>query len=347
MKKILALCDGEEDYLYHMADYLERKDTFPFAVHSFTDTRQLRKFMDCHEVELLLIAENAYDGEMKDLFPKHVVVLNESGNEVGDNVENINKYQSSEGILRAVAGSYAGSGGEVPKRLATGHGMKIIGNYTPVGRCLQTTFALSMGQILAKEHKTLYLNFESYSGFGYLLDQEFSTDLTDVLYYLNCEKDKLAYKLEGLVQTVNGMDYIPPAASYRELGGITGEQWLGLFREIERISEYEYLILDLSEQVQGLFEVLRECGLVFTMVKEDRMAEAKIRQYEALLKSMDYGDIAAKTRKWKPPLFRRIPPGIEQLTRGEMAVCVKKMIEEEVYGNRVGAGGKGETDGNG
>ena len=59
MKKILALCDGEEDYLYHMADYLERKDTFPFAVHSFTDTRQLRKFMDCHEGELLLIAENA------------------------------------------------------------------------------------------------------------------------------------------------------------------------------------------------------------------------------------------------------------------------------------------------
>ena len=128
MKKILALCDGEADYLYHMADYLERRDTFPFVVYSFTDTRQLGKFMDQHEVELLMIAENAYGEDMKELFPKHVVILNESGNEIGHEVENINKYQSSEEILKAVMNSYTGSGGDVQKRLATGNRMKIIGN---------------------------------------------------------------------------------------------------------------------------------------------------------------------------------------------------------------------------
>lgn len=74
------------------------------------------------------------------------------------------------------------------RRMATGNRMKIIGNYSPIGRCMQTTFALSMGQILSKKHKTLYLNFESYSGFGYLLNREFASDLTDVLYYFNCEK---------------------------------------------------------------------------------------------------------------------------------------------------------------
>ena len=72
-----------------------------------------------------------------------------------------------------------------------------------------------------------------------------------------------------------------------------------------------------------------------------------MHQYETLLQSLDYGDIMAKTRKWKPPLFRRIPPGIGQLTHGEMAACVKKMIEEEVYGNRLGTGGKEDADGNG
>lgn len=333
MKKILALCDGEQDYLYHMADYLERKDTFPFAVHSFTDAAQLKRFMDNNEVELLLIAENAYEEEMEELFPKHMVILNESGNEVGNHAENINKYQASECILKAVMNSYTGSNDGVPKRLATGNRMKIIGNYTPVGRSFQTTFALSMGQLLAKEHKTLYLNFESYSGFPYLLGQEYVTDIMDVLYYLNCEKEKLAYKLEGLVQSVNGLDYIPPVTSCGELGRITGEQWIQLFQEIEKISEYEYLILDLSEQVQGLFDVLRECQFIFTMVKEDEMAEAKMQQYESLIQSMDYGDIAVKTKKWKPPVFRRIPPGIDQLSRGEVAACVRKIIEEEIYGN--------------
>lgn len=337
MKKILALCDGEQDYLYHMADYLERKDTFPFIVHSFTDVAQLKSFMDNNEVELLLIAENVYGEEVEELFPRHMMILNESGNEVGKKAENINKYQASECILKAVMNSYMGNNDGVPRRLATGNRMKIIGNYTPVGRSFQTIFALSMGQLLAKEHKTLYLNFESYSGFRYLLNREFATDITDVLYYFNCEKEKLAYKLEGLVQSINGLDYIPPVMSYRELGGITGEQWIQLFREIEKISEYEYLILDLSEQMQGLFDVLRECYCIFTMVKEDGMAEAKMQQYEALIQAMNYEDIVFKTKKWKPPVFRRIPPGIEHLTRGEVAVCVKKIIEEEIYGNKAGA----------
>ena len=135
---------------------------------------------------------------------------------------------------------------------------------------------------------------------------------------------------------MNGLDYIPPVVSYQQLGGITGEQWIQLFREIEKISEYEYLILDLSEQVQGLFDVLRECCNIFTIVREDGIAEAKMRQYEALIQSMNYEDIVVKTKKWKLPVFRRIPPGIEQLTRGEIAAYVTKIIEEEIYGGKTG-----------
>jgi hypothetical protein len=336
VKKIMALCDGEQDYLFHMADYLGKRDTFPFAVHSFTNTAQLKKFADSNEIELLLIAENVYEKTMK-LPVRHTVILNESGNEVGEEVENINKYQSSECILKAVMNSYMGSHDGIPRRLATGNRMKIIGNYTPIGRSFQTTFALSMGQILAKNHKTLYLNLESYSGFGYLLNREFTTDIMDVFYYFNCEREKLAYKMEGLVQSVNGLDYIPPVMSYQQLGGITGEQWIQLFREIEKISEYEYLILDLSEQVQGLFDVLRECCNIFTIVREDGIAEAKLRQYETFIQSMNYEDITAKTKKWKLPVFRRLPSGIEQLTRGEMAACVTKIVEEEIYGGKSGA----------
>ena len=332
VKKILALCDGEENYLYHMADYLERKDMQPFAIRAFTNTDQLKKFMSNNETELLLIAENAYEEGIEDSPAAHILILNESGNEVGKKIENINKYQSSEYIFRAVMNSYTGGVEKVSQRIATGKEMKIIGNYTPIGHCLQTTFALSMGQILAKKHKTLYLNFEAYSGLGYLLDQEFTTDITDVLYYFNCEKEKLAYRLGGMVQSLNGLDYIPPVLSYRDLNDINGEQWIQLFQEIERDSDYEYLILDLSEQMKGLFDVLRACFRVFTIVREDGFAEAKIRQYESILQSMNYEDVAVKTKKWNLPLFHRIPSGLDQLTHGEIAGYVKKIIEEEIYG---------------
>lgn len=332
VKKILALCDGEENYLYHMTDYLEKKDLQPFVIRSFTNTEQLRKFMNSNETELLLIAENVYEQGIEELPAAHILILNESGNEVGEKIENINKYQASENIFRAVMNSYTGGVEKVSQRIAAGREMKIIGNYTPIGHCLQTTFALTMGQILAKKHKTLYLNFEAYSGFGHLLDQKFAADITDVLYYFNCEREKLAYRLGGMVRSLNGLDYIPPVLSYRDLNDITGGQWIQLFQEIERDSDYEYLILDLSEQMKGLFDVLRACFRVFTIVREDGFAEAKVRQYELILQSMNYEDVAVKTKKWSLPLFHKIPSGLDQLTHGEVAGYVKKIIEEEIYG---------------
>lgn len=331
VKKVMALCDKEEKYLYHMADFLEKKNVLPFTVHAFTDVRKLKSFMDRHEVELLLIAENAYEEEVIKYPVPHIFILNESGSEIGREIENINKYQSSESILNYIIKSYTSDSEELPRRLAIGNRMKIIGNYTPVGRCLQTTFALSMGQLLAKKHKTLYLNFESYSGFNSLFDRDFPADITDVMYFLNCEREKISYRLDSMVETVNGLDYIPPVLSYRQLNEIKGQQWIELFREIERTSDYEYLILDLSDQIDGLFDILRECAKIFTIIRKDGFAEAKLRQYEAVMQSMNYDDIAVKTKKWSLPVFQKIPYGLDQLTHGELASYVKTLINEEIY----------------
>lgn len=331
-KKVLALYDGEESYLRHMAEYMERKEAFPFAVYAFSKEQEIIKFAEGHAIEILLVAENSYHEGLHELGAIQTMVLNESGNEVGTEVKNINKYQTSEKILGEVLNAYAGAAEHVGRRLLSGRKMKIIGNYTPVRRCLQTTFALCMGQMLAKKHKVLYLNFESYSGMSYMLNREFSMDITDVLYFFNCEREKLAYRMAGMVQSLNGMDFIPPVIAYRDIAGITGEQWLQLFQEMEVISEYEYLILDLSEQMQGLFEILRECYKVFTITREDSFAASKLRQYEEIMQLSEYEDIALKTKKWRLPLFHHLPDNLTQLTHGELAAYVKKIIEEDIYG---------------
>ena len=52
---------------------------------------------------------------------------------------------------------------------------EIIGIFSPLGRCLKTSFALTLGQILAKERAVLYLNMEEYSGFEELMGKGFAT----------------------------------------------------------------------------------------------------------------------------------------------------------------------------
>lgn len=55
--------------------------------------------------------------------------------------------------------------------------VEIIGIYSPVGRSLKTSLALTYGQIRAREHKVLYLNLEEYAGFETLLEEKYEADL--------------------------------------------------------------------------------------------------------------------------------------------------------------------------
>ena len=60
------------------------------------------------------------------------------------------------------------------------------------------------------------------------------------------------------------------------MSGIRGTGWLDLFREIEKVSEYEFLILDLSDCLMDLWEILQSCDHIYTIVREDPLAMAKI-----------------------------------------------------------------------
>ena len=210
--------------------------------------------------------------------------------------------------------------------------MQIIGIYTPVGRCLQTTFSLTLGQMLARQFKTLYLNFEIYSGFSKMLSREFNSDISDLMYYFNCAREKLVCRLESMVETIGGLDFIPPAQMIQNLNGIRGSQWLDMFHEIEKTSEYEYLILDLTDGIMDLWDVLRGCDHIYTITKGDGLAIAKIEQYEKILEDMNYGDITSKTTKWRLPVFKHLPASFEEMTYGELARYMKTQVFPDLLG---------------
>lgn len=332
-KKILAIFDCEENYAYRLMEFISEKTNLPFEVYVFTDGKKFFSCTKIKDIECLLISENAYKKEVETLKIPHIIILSESGENLNKALHHISKYQSCENILHEVIEYYTDKSATVPATLRTGlKKMQIIGIYTPIGRCLQTTFSLTLGQMLARSYKTLYLNFEIYSGFARMMSKNFDSDISDLMYYFSCAREKLAYRMESMVETVNGLDFVPPAAVYQNLAGIRGSQWIDLFQEIERNSEYEFMILDLSDGILDLWDVLRECDYIYTISREDGMALAKIEQYERALESMDYGDVTAKTTKWKLPTFKQLPLRFEELTYGELAGYIKSNVFPDLFG---------------
>ena len=280
--KIMAICDTEEGYAFRMAEYILEKVKLPYTLHLFTAVEELKKFAGREEIEILLIAENAWRMIREEFVRSQVAqmfVLQESEQAEQDEICRIDKYQSPEKVVQKMLDVMADKGEWKDFPQATDTEVKMIGIYSPVKRCLQTSFALTLGQLLAKEHRTLYLNFEMYSGLGELLRREYQTDILDLMYYFQNAREKLALRLPAMIQSAGGLDYIPPMQYALGIREVPGEQWLALCRDMAVIGEYEYLILDLDDGIDGLFDLLKNCQKIYTITRDDPFAMAKLRQF--------------------------------------------------------------------
>ena len=298
----------------------------------FTERGAWEQFAGQNEATVLLVSQPLYERYGGEWEAGRRIILSE-GRDGPPGEQWIDKYQSVEAVVRKVL-ELASDAGLLPPAARAGgrEGMKLIGVYSPVGRCLHTTFSFTLGQLLARKHRVLYLNFECFSGFGKMLRKEFQADLSDLIYFLHNRDGRFPYRLESMTQKLNGLDYIPPAFSCLDLQRVEKEEWLALLDELGQSGLYEYVILDLSEVINGLFDILRLCSRVYTIVRDDGFAAAKQEQYEALLTCLDHEDILENTKKCRLPLFRQLPQGLEGLTRGELADLVRGLIEEDLKG---------------
>ncbi len=333
----MVLCDTEEEYTQRMSEFLKGHQTIFGDIRIYTNVQGLQNFMNNNSVEILVIAENVYMQEnkiiteieeMKIIDPNRIILLNESGIIKWDHLKNVDKYQAADNVFREILQEYAESVEISYPRLNRTCGTRLIGMYSPVRRCLQTSFALTLGQMLAQKHKTLYLNLEHYAGISEILPDMQTRDLGDLLFFLLGDSDKFTIRMQTIVQKKGNLDYIPPMRIGQNLLAITLEEWENLLYQIVEWGEYKYVILDLTENIQGLLEILRMCNKVFTLTKEDEIAKAKVAQYEHVLQLYKYEDVIQKTLKYNIPLFRRLPTQLEQYTKGELAEYVKTIVEE-------------------
>lgn len=330
----MALCDPEEEYVQLMTEFLNKHKNLPWELHGYTATEDLLR-EEKNAPEMLVVAESAFCQGLRELSPRCLVVLSESGLMRWEDISYVDKYQEAEQVLKELLGIYMEIADVQLPFLRTNRKTVFIGNYSPVRRCMQTSFAITMSLMLAEKHSTLYLNFEHYAGISELLPDMQTLDLADLLYFLNARKDKFRLRLQTILRHKGALDFVPPMKSGQNLITVTPQEWLGLLERIEELEEYEYVVLDLCESMQGLFEVLRMCSHVFTLTREDRIARGKLLQYEQILALYEYGDILGKTKRLALPHIQRLPEELEQLTKGDLADLVKGLLRELEEGGDV------------
>ena len=319
------LYDLEIPYITKLGGYLSMNSSFPFVVKVCVTKQELLERMKTDEPRLLLVTEHEED-VLDEYECREIIFLSEkkSGNYEGRRY--INKYQSGEKIIKDILGFVAESD-SMSSIITRKCSMKILSFYTPIKRSLSTTMCIAMGQLLSKRAKTLYINFECFSGLNKLLNCEFQKNIGDLLFYLNNQNQNFGFVLSGLVENREGLDILPPFNNQMDLINIKDETWINLIEIIERETDYEYLLLDLSDSVQGLFDILKMSDKVITSVDNDEVAIFKLMQYEECLRYTGYENVLEKTKKCNVPHQHRRNGEINYLGFGELGDYVRTVLQ--------------------
>ena len=330
MHHILAVCDTDEAYASKLANYINLRGGFPFAARYFSSVEKLEKAIGQQRIEVILISEKLYREVGKRIETEKLIILRENPQSAECGEDMVWKYQAAANLMKQVLDILAKEGG-VHSHISRKKSLKVIGFYSPIKRVMQTSFMLTLGQLLAKKTKVLYLNLESYSGLENLMEHEFSKDLSDLLYNLQNGKNGFSCYLYSMTEKIGNLELLPPMRCQLDLISITEKEWKELLYEIEVCTEYEYLLIDFSDSIQGLYEILRSCDRIYCITEEDTYAISKIQQYEKMLKQCGYEDVIELTQKisLKKPI--QLPNRPERLITGDLAQEAKELLKENFY----------------
>ena len=328
-KPILSVFDLEADYVQAFADYLNKKHQVSFDVHAFTSGESLAEFAGKHRIELLIVSAGAFSREIRAIDTGKTVVLSD-GSEVPEGYDCVYKYQAISHVLQEVMAVYS----DAEKKHAVSPVLKnkalIYGVYSPLGRCGKTSFALALGQELARKSPTLYLNLEGCSGFEGLTGQTFSRCLSDLLYYARQGDEGFIHRVNVMIHTVERLDYIPPV---RMEDDIRQAQWKDLeylISELTRHSAYEILVIDFGRDLQDPWPLMETCAAIFLPVLEDIVSQCKLAQFERTAEE-NFALTAERFVRVKVPEPRSYLPAdnyISQLLWNEVGDCARKQLSQ-------------------
>lgn len=324
MKRILAICDTEEEYVRKLMRYLNECGQIPFEVQAYTSLEAFLEVAKENPPMMLLISLELMNSFVQDLGIEKIVLLSQGEPvEVFGEYPLIAKYQAASGIMREVMQYYMGSMQAVSAIVGVKQ-CRILGVYSPVKGCGKTSFSLALAGLYGSKKRILYLNLEGQSGFSHLLKETGVADITDALYYFRQQRDSGLERILGMIRQMDSFSYIPPAFYEEDIKSVDGQEWETFLKLIEEKSGYEEIILDVGDAVRGIGRILNLCDEIFMPIKEDLFSQAKLSEGMEALTASGFGELKE----------RMVQVRIEQ-AKGIETGDIWNIIKNEAYQNWV------------
>lgn len=324
MKELLAIYDTDEAYAKKLEQALNAEGTFPFYAMRVASEEELGRAVEEDGVKVVLSC-------MREAAPeaKTVILLSEIPVSSG-RFPAVFKYQPLSRIRQEILKHQrvfleADEGATSKKREIW------IGVGSPVGRSLKTSFALVLGELLAQERKTLYVNLEPCSGLSAFFSKKLEHDLSELF------SEGLREDWDGkgaFTETVRDLDILGPAAVPEDIYQTDPAFLRSTVRKFAEENGYETVILDLGTDYRISEAFLPTLDKLYIPGRKEALQEAKITEYREWLSRVTGPEFEEKAEILilpAPGLFSRGKNDPEQLLFSELGDFVRSLLGD-MYG---------------
>ena len=273
----LVIYDTETEYTKRLTGLLSGDARIPFEVLGFTRKDALCSCLSAGRADVLLIGEKDYEAGLPCDRAGLTLILREGNALPAPDIPSVEKYQPVSELMRSIFTLCAPenpSSGAVPGKKG-----RIIGIYSPVGRCGKTLFSLTLGMLLAESRPTVWLTFEEFSPYSKWLGTSSGRTLSDILYREMQDGTLSLSEIEAAAEDLRSLHCIPPVRVAQDIREASRTSVHRILHVLQDSSPYENIILDMGYGVSGLTGLLAECAVVYAPVRKDSFSEEKMRQF--------------------------------------------------------------------
>ena len=228
------------------------------------------------KADIILSNMENYEKMKDEVDSERVIVMLDSKEGVDGN-NRIYKYQNCDVVLKEIL-KMASSIEDINVYINRSTTMKVIAVYTPNDSRIATSIALDIGKLLSGRASALFISLDGMSVIPDITGIEFDMDMSD-LFCENMTEGGLSNAIIGSVRRLGNMDILPIMHNYQDMASVTNEEWKNFIRDIERKSDYEYVVIDLTESVRNLFDILKLANYICVAASKGTVDGYRYRQF--------------------------------------------------------------------
>ncbi|MDF2943155.1 MAG: hypothetical protein K0S01_2013 [Herbinix sp.] len=255
MEKIFAIYDSDLIYATRFMEYFKKKKEFNFEISAFTKKESLEEFLQFHQIEILLLGEQASPDDLPIEKIKYIYQFTDDPNEE-KRIDQplIFKYQSVEVIMAEVFNNYI-KRENVSQLKSNSKTTKIISIYSPISGIEKLAFAWSLSILLSEQKKVLFVPMDLLPVQLLSFVNNTNQFLSEFIYYLK-ENSNIIIKMRSLLSYSGNLSYLVGLAHGFDLLALNNGDIRRWGDELKINTDYQTIIFYIGGYTEAMVELV-------------------------------------------------------------------------------------------